>query len=198
MEISKTRNKIIDAARQVFAKKGVENVTMNDIAVAARKGRRTLYTYFNNKEELYWAVAETELDLLSDMMEQAASKDISPDKKIIEVIYARLETVKVEVFRNGTLKADFFRDIWKVETVRKRFDIRQILLFKQILREGVEKGVFDIDDVDFTALLIHYCVKGIEVPYIRGQIGSKLEKEKRKEYVSNIVFGALHKKSFIK
>lgn len=198
MEISKTRNKIIDAARQVFAKKGVENATMNDIAVAARKGRRTLYTYFNNKEELYWAVAETELDLLSDMMEQAASKDISPDKKIIEVIYARLETVKVEVFRNGTLKADFFRDIWKVETVRKRFDIRQILLFKQILREGVEKGVFDIDDVDFTALLIHYCVKGIEVPYIRGQIGSKLEKEKRKEYVSNIVFGALHKKSFIK
>lgn len=198
MEISKTRNKIIDAARQVFAKKGVENATMNDIAVAARKGRRTLYTYFNNKEELYWAVAETELDLLSDMMEQAASKDISPDKKIIEVIYTRLETVKVEVFRNGTLKADFFRDIWKVETVRKRFDIRQILLFKQILREGVEKGVFDIDDVDFTALLIHYCVKGIEVPYIRGQIGSKLEKEKRKEYVSNIVFGALHKKSFIK
>ncbi len=198
MEISKTRNKIIDAARQVFAKKGVENATMNDIAVAARKGRRTLYTYFNNKEELYWAVAETELDLLSDMMEQAASKDISPDKKIIEVIYARLETVKVEVFRNGTLKADFFRDIWKVESVRKRFDIRQILLFKQILREGVEKGVFDIDDVDFTALLIHYCVKGIEVPYIRGQIGSKLEKEKRKEYVSNIVFGALHKKSFIK
>ena len=197
MEISKTRNKIIDAARQVFAKKGVENATMNDIAVAARKGRRTLYTYFNNKEELYWAVAETELDLLSDMMEQAASKDISPDKKIIEVIYARLETVKVEVFRNGTLKADFFRDIWKVESVRKRFDIRQILLFKQILREGVEKGVFDIDDVDFTALLIHYCVKGIEVPYIRGQIGSKLEKEKRKEYVSNIVFGALHKKSFI-
>ncbi len=198
MEISKTRNKIIDAARQVFAKKGVENATMNDIAVAARKGRRTLYTYFNNKEELYWAVAETELDLLSDMMEQAANKDISPDKKIIEVIYARLETVKVEVFRNGTLKADFFRDIWKVETVRKRFDIRQILLFKQILREGVEKGVFDIDDVDFTALLVHYCVKGIEVPYIRGQIGSKLEKEKRKEYVSNIVFGALHKKSFIK
>jgi AcrR family transcriptional regulator len=198
MEISKTRNKIIDAARQVFAKKGVENATMNDIAIAARKGRRTLYTYFNNKEELYWAVAETELDLLSDMMEQAAGKDISPDKKIIEVIYARLETVKVEVYRNGTLKADFFRDIWKVETVRKRFDIRQILLFKQILREGVEKGVFDIDDVDFTALLIHYCVKGIEVPYIRGQIGSKLEKEKRKEYVSNIVFGALHKKSFIK
>lgn len=196
--MSKTRDKIIDAARQIFAKKGVENVTMNDIAVAAGKGRRTLYTYFNNKEELYWAVAETELDLLSDMMEQAASKDISPDKKLIEVIYARLETVKVEVYRNGTLRADFFRDIWKVETVRKKFDVRQILLFKQILREGVEKGVFDIDDIDFTAVLIHYCVKGLEVPYIRGQVGSHLDKDKRKEYVSNIVFGALHKKSFIK
>jgi AcrR family transcriptional regulator len=198
MERSKTRDIIIDAARQVFAKKGVENVTMNDIAIAAHKGRRTLYTYFNNKEELYWGVAETELDLLSDMMEQAACKDVSPDKKIIDVIYARLETVKAEVYRNGTLRADFFRDIWKVETVRKRFDLRQILLFKQILREGVEKGVFDIDDVDFTAVLMHYCVKGIEVPYIRGQVGAHLNKEQRKEYVSNIVFGALHKKSFIK
>src|SRR5574344_1291660 len=117
--MSKTRDKIIDAARQIFAKRGVENVTMNDIAVAAGKGRRTLYTYFNNKEELYWAVAETELDLLSDMMEQAASKDISPDKKLIEVIYARLETVKVEVYRNGTLRADLFRYILKVETVLK-------------------------------------------------------------------------------
>jgi AcrR family transcriptional regulator len=198
MEISSTRDKIIDAARQVFAKKGVENATMNDIAVAAKKGRRTLYTYFNNKEELYWAVAETELDLLSDMMQHAADKDVSPDQKLIEVIYARLETVKVEVYRNGTLKADFFRDIWKVETVRKKFDIRQVSLFKQILQEGVDKGVFQIDDVSFAAVLIHYCLKGLEVPYIRGQVGSHLDKEKRKEYVSNIVFGALHKKSFIK
>ena len=51
----------------------------------------------------------------------------------------------------------------------------------------------DIDDVEMTADLIHYCVKGIEVPYIRGHIGAHLDEDTRNRYVSNIVFGALHR-----
>jgi hypothetical protein len=45
-----------------------------------------------------------------------------------------------------------------------------------------------------TSTILHYCIKGIEVPYIRGQIGADLDPEKRKKYVANIVFGALYKK----
>lgn len=195
---SKTKDKLVDVARQLFAKDGVENTTMNDIALASGKGRRTLYTYFKNKEELYWAVAESELDILSDMMQQVSKKHISPDEKIIEMIYTRLETVEVAVYRNGTLKADFFRDIWKVEKVRKNFDARQIILFKQVLQEGADKEVFQIDDVNFVATLLHYCVKGLEVPYIRGHIGTDLDAKRRKEIVSDVVFGALHKMKSIK
>ena len=33
-------------ARQLFAKNGLESTTMNDIATASGKGRRTLYTYY--------------------------------------------------------------------------------------------------------------------------------------------------------
>ena len=70
------------------------------------------------------------------------------------------------------------------EKVRKRFDAKEILLFKDVLREGVEKGVFRIDDIDMTAELVHYCVKGIEVPYIRGHIGAKLDDETRQNTLS--------------
>ena len=49
MSISKTRQKLVDVARQLFAKNGLAGTTMNDIAVASGKGRRTLYTYFNRK-----------------------------------------------------------------------------------------------------------------------------------------------------
>ena len=42
MSISKTRQKLVDVARQLFAKNGIANTTMNDIAVASGKGRRTL------------------------------------------------------------------------------------------------------------------------------------------------------------
>ena len=193
MAVSKTKSKLVDVARQLFAKMGVENTTMNDIALASKKGRRTLYTYFKSKEDIYMAVVESELDMLSDMMKRVAEKNISPDEKMIEMIYTRLDAVKEVVFRNGTLRANFFRDIWRVEKVRKRFDAKEILLFKDVLREGVEKGVFRIDDIDMTAELVHYCVKGIEVPYIRGHIGAKLDDETRDKYVVNLVFGALHR-----
>ena len=193
MAVSKTKAKLVDVSRQLFAKMGVENTTMNDIALASKKGRRTLYTYFKSKEDIYMAVVESELDMLSDMMKRVAEKNISPDEKMIEMIYTRLDAVKEVVFRNGTLRANFFRDIWRVEKVRKRFDAKEILLFKDVLREGVEKGVFRIDDIDMTAELVHYCVKGIEVPYIRGHIGAKLDDETRDKYVVNLVFGALHR-----
>ncbi len=193
MAVSKTKAKLVDVARQLFAKMGVENTTMNDIALASKKGRRTLYTYFKSKEDIYMAVVESELDMLSDMMKRVAEKNISPDEKMIEMIYTRLDAVKEVVFRNGTLRANFFRDIWRVEKVRKRFDAKEILLFKDVLREGVKKGVFRIDDIDMTAELVHYCVKGIEVPYIRGHIGAKLDDETRDKYVVNLVFGALHR-----
>ena len=193
MAVSKTKAKLVDVARQLFAKMGVENTTMNDIALASKKGRRTLYTYFKSKEDIYMAVVESELDMLSDMMNRVAEKNISPDEKMIEMIYTRLDAVKEVVFRNGTLRANFFRDIWRVEKVRKRFDAKEILLFKDVLREGVEKGVFRIDDIDMTAELVHYCVKGIEVPYISGHIGAKLDDETRDKYVVNLVFGALHR-----
>ena len=191
MTVQKTRAKLVDVARQLFAKKGVEDTTMNDIAVASRKGRRTLYTYFKSKEQIYMAVVESELEMLSDRLTEAAERAMSPDKKILELIMTHLDTIKMVVYRNGTLRASFFRDIWRVEAVRKHFDQNEIVLFRRILEEGKMQGYFDIDNVDITADILHYCIKGIEVPYIRGQIGEDLDDETGWRYVAKIVYGAL-------
>ena len=191
MTVLKTRAKLVDVARQLFAKKGVEDTTMNDIAIASKKGRRTLYTYFKSKEEIYMAVVEAEIEMLSETLHKVASKNISPEKKILELIFTHLETTKTIVFRNGTLRADFFRDIWKVEAERKDFDMKEVLLFRKILQEGKDAGVFDIDDVEITSSILHYCIKGIEVPFIRGQIAEELDDETSWRYVKKIVYGAL-------
>ncbi|MDM8336860.1 TetR/AcrR family transcriptional regulator [Mediterranea massiliensis] len=193
MTTSKTKAKLVDVARQLFAKMGVENTTMNDIALASKKGRRTLYTYFKSKEDIYLAVVESELDILLNVMKQVAEKKISPDEKILEIIYTRLDAIKEVVYRNGTLRANFFRDIWRVEKVRKRFDANEILLFRDVLKEGNEQGIFQVDDINMTAEIIHYCVKGIEVPYIRGHIGADLDDATRDKYVAKMIFGALHR-----
>ena len=194
MTTSKTKAVLVDVARQLFAKNGLENTTMNDIALASGKGRRTLYTYFKSKEEIYLAVIESELDILSDVQKSVSEKKISPEQKLMEMIYAHLGAVKEVGFRNGTLRADFFRDIWQVEAVRKRFDARERLLIRDILAEGVEKGVFELDDINMTAEIVHYSVKGIETPYIRGQIGAHLKDADKEEYVSKLVLRALGKK----
>ena len=72
---------LVDVARQLFAKKGIANTTMNDIAVASGKGRRTLYTYFNRKEEIFSAVIESELERLSEKLDEVANKKIPPQEK---------------------------------------------------------------------------------------------------------------------
>lgn len=197
MTVLKTRAKLVDVARQLFAKKGVEDTTMNDIAQASKKGRRTLYTYFKSKEQIYMAVVESELEMLSTQMEKAASKPVSPDKKILELIMTHLDAIKMVVYRNGTLRADFFRDIWRVEAMRKEFDRKEIALFRRVLHEGKEQNLFDIDNVEITADILHYCIKGIEVPYIRGQIGEELDDETGWRYVAKIVYGALGCKKII-
>ena len=57
MTVSKTKAKLVDVARQLFAKMGVENTTMNDIALASKKGRRTLYTYLRARKISTWLLS---------------------------------------------------------------------------------------------------------------------------------------------
>ena len=183
---------LVDVARQLFARMGVDNTTMNDIAQASRKGRRTLYTYFKNKNDIYQAVVESEIDKLYKMLLDVAAKELPADEKLITFIYTRLEAVKSLVFRNGTLRANFFRDIWRVEKVRKGFDLREIELIKRILDDGMKEGVFDMPDADVTALVLHHALKGLEVPYIRGLMGDTAnQKVKRKDNVMNLVFNGI-------
>jgi AcrR family transcriptional regulator len=50
------RNQILDAAKHIFAEKGLSLATMDDVATHAQLGKGTLYLYFKNKEELLMGV----------------------------------------------------------------------------------------------------------------------------------------------
>ena len=193
MSISKTRTRLVDVARMLFAKNGVANTTMNDIAVASGKGRRTLYTYFNSKEEIFSAVIESELERLSDKLDEVAERNIRPQDKIIELIYTHLSLIRETVVRNGNLRAEFFRNIWLVEGVRKKFDSEEISIFRRVYEEGNESGDFDIDNIELVADITHYCIKGLEVPFIYGRIAPGLSEEASKPLVAKVVYGALGK-----
>lgn len=188
---SKTQRKLIEVARLLFARKGFESTTMNDIAEASEKGRRTLYTYFRNKKEIYKAVIESELENLYIQLEAVTKKNIPADDKLMLFLFTRLEAIKEVVKRNGTLRADFFRNIWQVENVRKEFDMKEIGYLREILEEGIKTGVFIIAEIPRTAQLLHYALKGLEVPSIRGVLDLNVNTKQDRDVISNLIFKGL-------
>lgn len=197
LAISKTKRELIDVARQLFAKKGVENTTMNDIAEASHRGRRTLYTYFNSKKDIYKAVIESELNVLYNKLEEVVKRDMPADDKLILLAFTRLEAIKEVVTRNGTLRGVFFRDIWQVENVRKGFDKKEINYLESILQDGLDKGVFWIGNVRKTAEIVHYAFKGLEVPVIRGVMNLDYNKKEDRDIISNLIFKGLYTDSMM-
>lgn len=175
---SRTKLKLIEEARTLFGLKGKNNVTMNDIAEASQKGRRTLYTYFKNKEEVYKAVIQNELTRILERLREVSQENTEPDIKLTQHIVTHLDAVKEAVSRNGSLRSDFFMDIYEVERVRRPIDKEEIELIREILIEGVEQRVFKRMDVNLSAVIILYAIKGLEVPYIRQNINSEFEKNK--------------------
>lgn len=192
MSITKTRQKLLEVARELFAHKGLEATTMNDIAAASGRGRRTLYTYFRNKEEIYYAVIEEELERLSEKMDEVASMDVEPEEKIFTLIYTHLSIIRDTVARNGTLRAEFFRNIWRVEKVRKAFDVEEHRILQKVLQEGVDKGRFRIENVGLMADIVYYSVKGLEVPYIYDRLGVGLSEDETYPIVKGIVMRVLN------
>ena len=192
MSITKTRQKLLEVARELFAHKGLEATTMNDIAAASGRGRRTLYTYLRNKEEIYYAVIEEELERLSEKMDEVASMDVEPEEKIFTLIYTHLSIIRDTVARNGTLRAEFFRNIWMVEKVRKAFDVEEHRILQKVLQEGVDKGRFRIENVGLMADIVYYSVKGLEVPYIYDRLGVGLSEDETYPIVKGIVMRVLN------
>lgn len=190
--MSNTKKMLIEVARELFAKNGKKEVTMNDIAEATKKGRRTLYTYFNNKEEIYNAIIDIELNTILERMAVVSAQDAEPDVKLTNMILTHLDAVKDVVTRNGSLRADFFHDIYEVERKRRKVDVKEIALIRTIVSEGIDKNIFKRMDADLSSTIIFYAIKGLEVPYIRQNISSEFEKNKNS--IVEFVFMGIKKK----
>lgn len=193
--VSKTRDKFIEVARQLFARKGVENTTMNDIASASDKGRRTIYTYFKSKREIFNAVIESETDQLLGKLRLIVAHPASPEEKLRAYIECRFETMKEIVSRNGSLRAGFFRDIRKVDRARNIINKKEVSLLRSILEEGVESGDFVISDLTHYAVIIIQALQGLDVPYIRDNLSDRgIDKAMLKDYMTNLLLNGIKKR----
>ena len=192
--VSKTRDILIEPARQLFARKGIENTTMNDIAEASDKGRRTIYTYFKNKREIYNAVVQSESSQMLARLQELLKQPLTPEQKLMNFIFIRFESVKEIVLRNGSLRAGFFRDVRKVERARRSTSAQEFSILKQILSEGVQKGMFRIKHIDQTTTIMLYSLHGLDVPYIRNDFSEMgIERMTLREYIRDFIMNGIKK-----
>ena len=192
--VSKTRDILIEVARQLFARKGIENTTMNDIAEASDKGRRTIYTYFKNKREIYNAVVQSESSQMLARLQELLKQPLTPGQKLMNFIFIRFESVKEIVLRNGSLRAGFFRDVRKVERARRSTSAQEFSILKQILSEGVQKGMFRIKHIDQTTTIMLYSLHGLDVPYIRNDFSEMgIERMTLREYIRDFIMNGIKK-----
>lgn len=64
------RMEILSAAVPLFAEKGYENTTIDDIAEKAEFGKGTIYNYFQGKEDIYWGILEEIFQSYSESLQQ--------------------------------------------------------------------------------------------------------------------------------
>lgn len=115
-----TRDMIIGVAARLFGTVGLRKTTMETIAAAAGRGRRTVYMYFSNKAEIYEAVVEGELErIIRPLREIAASEEpFGPVLKNYAV--ERIRLLKDLGSRNPLLLKDFAQGMSRVEKLKER------------------------------------------------------------------------------
>lgn len=139
---SKTRDKLIEVARQLFAHKGVAHTTMNDLASASSKGRRTIYTYFRNKKEIYDAVLEQESERLVNSLREVVAMDAPVDKRLRLFMRLRYERYMM-TSGSATLKSRISFDSRRIAKIRLLARDKEIEIVRTLMDEGCKQGIFN-------------------------------------------------------
>jgi|HigsolmetaAR203D_1030402.scaffolds.fasta_scaffold04153_5 AcrR family transcriptional regulator len=155
MERSRNRqqriNAILDAAEAVFASKGLERTTMQDIARQANLGIATLFRFFPKKDLLILAVSARELESLLGVFRAVAAEPISAYAKLGRLFdhFVRLlhpdRLAHVKIMENFDHYATHFSEpmegmerftkVWKEVS----------LTFRSVIRQGEADGSIRAD-----------------------------------------------------
>jgi AcrR family transcriptional regulator len=73
-EKERRRAEILNAAEALYAEKGWDSLTVDQVARSARLSRALVYVYFRDKEELLFAIGERAMSLLRDRFREAAAE----------------------------------------------------------------------------------------------------------------------------
>jgi uroporphyrinogen-III synthase/AcrR family transcriptional regulator len=172
---SKKREKIIEAASELFSKMNFHEVMMEDVAKLAQIAKGTLYNYYSSKEDLYFSIMVLRMEnLINSLREKIKIDATAVDSLHTFVIHNYLFFVKYNcffrMFQKDSLTAD---NKMCAEFKSKKCELRALL--KEIIVSGKSEKLFRDIDTEFASDLVLGCIYGavnraIDKGYILGEI----------------------------
>ena len=156
------KDHILFTAEKLFGSYGIHKTTMDDIAKKARMGKSTLYYYFESKEDIFGAIIQKDLQLFKIKLEDALNNAPTPPKKVYTYITARMKHLKELVNFYTTLREEYLEHYAFVENIRTDFAKYELDTLTSLLKDGVNKKVFRVKDINGTARMISFALKGLE------------------------------------
>ena len=143
--MNKTKRKIFETAMRLFAEKGYDATSIEEITANVGVAKGTLYYHFSSKEEIFNFLIEEGVKLLKNSIEIKTDKLSSCLDKIKAIVLIEIKVlVKYEDFMTIVLS-----EIWGSgprSIVCKKYIFEYIQMIEQIVEEGIKnKEIIDED-----------------------------------------------------
>jgi AcrR family transcriptional regulator len=146
------RDRIVNAAENLFWRYGIKKVTVDEIALAADVGKGTVYLHFDSKEEIGIAIIRNfKQQVLTEQFLVAQDQSLSPLAKLKEVL-----TLPIKTAHDKTCECPYVLEL--INTVRPQISLsindlieQEQQLIARILEDGNSSGQMHIDNIDRTA-----------------------------------------------
>ncbi|MBR1883339.1 MAG: TetR/AcrR family transcriptional regulator [Clostridia bacterium] len=149
------KEQIVEAARRLFHKFGFKRVSMDEIAMEAGVTKRTIYMYFESKEELLKYFIEEEVLNMKNIIEEVENSNLEFFEMVNEVIYKLLEYRKSRDFLNIIYKEAELLKNQVIANNLKKIDEQVESYIKSKLVIAKEKEYITYEDLDITAFLVY-------------------------------------------
>jgi AcrR family transcriptional regulator len=186
------RKKVIITAGKIFSHYGFKKTTMDEIARAMKKGKSSIYYYFESKEDIFEAVVLNEANILRSELTAAIKAEESPIDKMRNYVFVRMKSFeKLSNYYNAIFdkNLDHFEFI---ETIRKKYDREELAILRLILYLGARKKIFNVVNSEYTAMAILTTLKGLEVPLFWKK--REVNIENRLNAILNVLFYGIVRK----
>lgn len=182
------RASITEVASKIFTRFGYRKTTMEEIALATSKGKSSIYYYFPSKEDIFRAVVEKEAEELKQDLQDEVSERDDPVDQLKTYILFRMHKLKTLTNFYAALKSDTLAHLEFIEQIRRDYDRMEVDVVTRILKEGMEKEEFVIDDPELAAVVLVTAMKGLEIPLFIKREHGKIE-ERLDNLIQFLFFG---------